>query len=84
MNGILSEFSHVQLRYLWKMTCGYFPALFCAGVLGIKQEVSGAVAALLSWLQEARTTSTGFSSLPAFYADTVPTSPPLHTDVLHL
>lgn len=63
VNGILSEFSYVQLCYFWKMACGYFPALFCIDALGIKQEVSGTVAALLSWLQGARTTLTGFSSI---------------------
>lgn len=45
------------------MAYGYFPALFCIDALGIKQEVSGTVAALLSWLQGARTTLTGFSSI---------------------
>lgn len=45
------------------MACGYCPVLFCIDVLGIKQEISGTVAALLSWLQEARATSTGFSSV---------------------
>lgn len=34
----------------------------CTDALGIKQ-VSGTVAALLGWLQEARTASTGFSSI---------------------
>lgn len=65
------------------MACGYCPVLFYIDVLGIKQ-ISGTVTALLSWLQEARTASTGFSSVFLLFMLTVPTSPPLHTDVLHL
>lgn len=50
-----------QENGLWLLP--WFVLSGCTDVLGIKQKMSGTVAALLSWLQEARTASTGFSSI---------------------
>lgn len=61
---VFSESSSIQLRYLRKMICGYCLILpGCIDVLGVQQKSAGMLAALLSWLEEARRASMGFSSV---------------------